>query len=260
MTKFSQLGKYKTDKGLVVSPRHERWLAENANPVYSAHARVFAAKALMDMGRPRKRRGTISASSAGSCLRKQQFTFLGLPELPPSPGLAQIFQNGTFMHIRWQMAGLTEGWLFAAEVPVGENDYRLSGTQDGIAYDGTVVELKSINSHGYHRVLSFGAKEMHKSQVATYVLTTGAERATIIYENKDTQDFKEFVFPASELPLGEVKESTERMWESLEAESLYQPLPDCEEGVGYQFMGCPFRKQCLKIRNWKHAKEFLSAA
>src|SRR3954462_2316733 len=112
--KFSSLGKYQMDKGLVVSPRHEQWLQVNSDPIYSDEALAFGAKVLIDMGRPRDRRGTISASSAGSCRRKQQFTFLGLPELPPTPKLAQIFQNGTFMHIRWQMAGLTEGWLLAA--------------------------------------------------------------------------------------------------------------------------------------------------
>jgi hypothetical protein len=258
--KFGDLSKYKTDGGLVVSPRHERWLEHNSNPEYSTKARVFAAKALIDMGRPRDRRGTISASSLGSCRRKQQFTFLGLPELPPSPKLAQIFQNGTFMHIRWQMAGLTEGWLKEAEVPVGGNDLNLSGTQDGIAYDDTIVELKSCNSNQFARIQTFGPIEGHIYQIGTYTVTTGAEKATLIYENKDTQEFKEFVRTRDELPLVEIANGAEEMWLKNGNEELYEPLDKCWDKEGYQYAGCPFRNQCLKIRNWQEAKEIANQA
>lgn len=253
--KFSDLGKYKTDTGLVVSPRHERWLESNSNPVYSPEAMQFGADALLDMGRPRDRRGTVSASSLGSCKRKQQFTFLGLPELPPSPKLAQIFQNGTFMHIRWQMAGLTEGWLKKAEVPVGDNPLRLSGTQDGIAYDDSIVELKSCNSNQFGRIQSFGPIEGHIYQIGTYAVTTGAEKATLIYENKDTQEFKEFVKTRDELPLVEIADGAAEMWERNGNEDLYEPLDKCWDREGYQFKGCPFRDRCLKIKTWQEAKE-----
>jgi len=253
--KFSDLAKYKIDTGLVITPRHEKWLETNSNPVYSQEALAFGMKALADQARPRDRRGTISASSLGSCHRRQQFTFIGLPELPPSTKLAGIFQNGTFMHIRWQMAGLTEGWLKKAEVPVGENEYQLSGTQDGIAHDDTVVELKSTNSNGFRNVMSFGPLESHPFQVGTYVLTTGAEKGTILYENKDTQDFKEFVLTREELPIAEIKAITQMVWDYIHNQKLFDVLPDCEMKEGYKYNGCPFRKQCLKIKSWKQAEE-----
>lgn len=251
--RFSQLHKFKTDD-LVVSPAHEQWMATNSNPVYSDDALAFAASAMVDMGRPRDRRGTISASSFGSCSRKQQFTFIGVPELPPSPKLAAIFQNGTFMHVRWQMAGLTAGWLAAAEVPVGDNSYRLSGTQDGVASDGTVVEFKSINSNGFRSVASFGAKEMHILQVATYIMATEAERATIVYEDKDTQEYTEKVFPREELPLETMAIQVDNMWGSIEHKTLFEPLDKCWDKSGYQYKGCPFRDVCLGIRSWDDAE------
>lgn len=257
--KFSELHKYSATK-LVVSPRHEAWLAVNSNPRYSAEALDFGRSQLLSIGLPRDRRGTVSASSFGSCHRKQQFTYLGLPELPPSSKLAQVFQNGSFMHVRWQMAGLTEGWLTRAEVPVGRNDFWLSGTQDGIAYDGSVVEFKSVNTIGFTKVASFGPQPGHKIQIATYVLTTGAQQASLIYEDKNTQEYKEFVFKDDELPLQEVADQAVEMWQRIEAEVLYEPLTECEAGVGYRFLGCPFRKQCLKIRNWKEAKELADQA
>lgn len=257
--KFGDLSKYKIDTGLVISPRHEKWLSENANPVYSEAALDFAVDALEAQGKPRNRKGTISASSLGSCRRRQQFTFIGMPELPPSPKTAQIFQTGTFMHIRWQMAGLTEGWLTAAEVPVGNNDYGLSGTQDGIAYDDSVVELKSANSNSFNRVNTFGPLGGHPFQVGTYVLTTGAEQGVLIYENKDTQEFKEFVLTRDELPLDEIEIINEKLWERTVTKELFEPLDECEAGVGYKFAGCPFRTECLKIRTWEEAEEMADA-
>lgn len=253
--KFGDLAKYKIESDLVVSARHEKWLSENSNPRYSEDALDFAHEALFLQSRPRDRTGTISASSLGSCRRRQQFTFMGMPELPPSPKTAQIFQNGTFMHIRWQMAGLTEGWMTDAEVPVGRNDYGLSGTQDGIAYDKSVVELKSTNSNGFNRVMTFGPLGGHPFQVGTYVLTTGAEKGVLIYENKDTQDFKEFVLTRDDLPLDEIEVANDFLWQAIVSQKLQEPLDDCMAKTGYKYTGCPFRKDCLKIRTWEEAEE-----
>jgi hypothetical protein len=253
--KFGDLAKYKIESDLVVSARHERWLETNSNPVYSEEALDFGREQLALQAKPRDRRGTISASSLGSCRRRQQFTFIGMPELPPSPKTAQIFQNGTFMHIRWQMAGLTEGWLEDAEVPVGNNDYGLSGTQDGIAYDDSVVELKSTNSNGFNRVMTFGPLGGHPFQVGTYVLTTGADKGVLLYENKDTQDWKEFVLTRDDLPLDEIEVANDFLWQAIAGKDLAEPLADCEAKTGYKYTGCPFRKQCLKIRSWEEAEE-----
>jgi len=254
--KFSQLAKYKTNTDLVISARHEAWMAENGNPVYSNKALAHAAEELRKQATPRDRRGTVSASSMGSCRRKQQFTFIGLPEAPYSTKTNAIFQNGTFMHIRWQMAGITEGWLSHAEIPVPQNVLRLSGTMDGIAYDGSIVEFKSINSNGFRSVLSFGPKEMHLYQGATYALCTpSVEKVIFLYEDKDTQEFKEIVKTRDDLPLGEAALSAQVTWDLIDRKELAEPLDACMAGEGYQFNGCPFRKQCLKIRSWEEAND-----
>ena len=257
--KFSELSKYRIDSDLVVSARHEKWLSENSNPVYSEKALDFAVDALEAQAKPRDRRGTISASSLGYCRRKQQFTYIGMPELPPTPKTAGIFQNGTFMHIRWQMAGLTEGWMRDAEVPVGRNDYGLSGTQDGIADDDSVIELKSTNSNGFNRVMTFGPLGGHPFQVGTYVLTTGAEKGVLIYENKDTQDFKEFVLYRDDLPLDEIEVINDKLWEKVAGQELLDMLPECEIKTGYKYAGCPFRNVCPAMKSWKQAEEYADA-
>jgi len=241
--------------GLVVSPHHDLWMKNNGNPNYSSEAIKFGTAQLRAQAVPRDRSGTYSASSLNSCRRRQQFTFLGMPELPPTARTAAIFQNGTFMHIRWQMAGLTEGWLREAEVPLPQNSMRLNGTRDGIAHDGSVVEFKSIHTNGFSQVNSFGPKEDHLDQVGTYVAASGAEKAVVIYEDKNTQEYKEFVVPAEELPIEEITERAEELWAHTLAEQLYEPLSSCIEKEGYRYNNCPFRDRCLKIHHWDEVKE-----
>ena len=252
--KFGEMIKA-TSRSLVVSPRHEAWLVQNGNPIYSPEALAFGAGELLKQATPRDRRGTFSASSLGTCVRKQLFTYLGMPEAPISAKTAQIFQNGTFMHIRWQMAGLTEGWLAQAEVPVGANDLGLSGTQDGIAHDGTVVEFKSINSHGYAGVTNFGPKPEHLFQIGTYMVTTGAERAAIVYEDKNTQEYQEHVVVRDQKVSDEIIERAETVWTRAQNHTLPEPLDKCMAGEGYVYKFCPFRNVCLKVKSWEQAEE-----
>lgn len=240
---------------LVVSPRHEAWLPKNGNPIYSPEAIWFGVKAMQDQATPRDRRGSISASSLNSCGRKQQFTFIGLPEGPISPKTAQIFQNGTFMHIRWQMAGLTEGWLVQAEVGVGRNLWNLSGTQDGIAYEGSVVELKSINMNGFSSVSTFGPKPDHVFQVGSYLVTTGAEKGTIVYECKNTQEYREYPVYATEELVTNVTDRADHIWTAINHKKLIEPLSKCIDKTGYQYNFCPFRDHCLGITSWAQAEE-----
>ena len=250
--KFSELVKYKHDTDLLISKRHDAWMRENSNPVYSEQALEFAREALAAQARPRDRRGTISSSSLGTCWRKQQFTFLGVPEEPPPPKLAGIFQNGTFMHIRWQMAGLTEGWLQAVEVPVGDNPYRLSGTMDGIAYEDSVVEFKSCNSNAFRQVLSFGPQHGHEYQLGTYLLTSGRNKGVFVYEDKNTQEYTEIVRDIEQLPLDEVAAGASEIWEKIDNQVLAEPLDECLAKSG-KYNTCPFRKVCLPIMEWEDA-------
>lgn len=238
---------------LVVSRRHDAWMKANGNPEYSPEAIEFAREALNTA--TRERRGTVSGSSINSCRRRQIFTFLGWYQLPPTGKTAAIFQNGTMMHIRWQMAGLTEGWLRQAEVPVPHNFLHLSGTMDGLADDGTIVELKSINSNGFRQVNTFGPKQDHVMQVATYGTVALIDKAVLIYECKDTQEYRELVVDITDALREEVVAVSERVWEYIDNQELPEPLSECEEKKGYRYNGCPYRDRCLVTKNYEHAME-----
>jgi hypothetical protein len=253
--RFSELMRVQRDD-LIVSPMHDEWLANNANPYYSAEAMSFMNKELKKQGR--KRKGTISASSLDSCRRRQEFTWLGWWELPPSPKTAQIFHNGNFMHLRWQMAGITAGWLKHAEVAVPHHELKVSGTMDGVLYEGSVLELKSINTNGFSRVSTFGPEKQHQIQVGTYMYLTGADKGSIIYEDKNTQEYREFIVLMTQDLEDLVRESATTVWKLIDAEELAPPLTDCEAHLGYRYQTCPYRDRCLGVKTWKEAKALTS--
>jgi hypothetical protein len=246
--KFSETVK-NADPDLVVSRQHDAWLESNDHPVYSPRALVFAREQLV--ARARNRTGTLSASSLGECPRYQQFVFLGMPQLPPDQKNAMKMHNGMFMHLRWQMAGLSAGWLAQAEVPVGENEFGLMGTMDGICYEESVLELKSINANGFSRVQTFGPLIPHLYQMATYLLCTERRKGVFVYECKDNQEYKEVVLGRDQLPIDEVVIAARLLRAEIAARRLYEPLNDCIDRKGWKYSSCPFRDRCLGIHTWE---------
>ena len=250
--KFSELMRVTRDD-LVVSPLHDEWLAHNANPVYSPDALHFMSGEMAKVGR--KRKSTVSASALDSCRRRQEFTYLGWPEMAPSPKTAQIFHNGSFMHLRWQMAGITAGWLKEAEVPVPAHPtLNIKGTMDGVLYEGSILELKSINSNGFAKVSTFGPAKNHKIQVGTYMYLCGVDKGVIIYEDKNTQEYREFVVTMTPDLEDLVNESAETIWKLITMEELAPPLTDCEAQIGFRYMTCPYRDRCLGVKTWTEAQ------
>lgn len=247
--RFSETTKL-TAPELVISRRHEEFVTQNdAHPQYSPDALSFAHEALSKPDRVRQ--GTLSASSLGRCDREQQFVYLGLPKVPPEAKAAMRMQNGSFMHLRWQMEGLTEGWLTAAEVPVPKNEYLLSGTMDGTLYNGAILELKSINSNGFSRVTTFGPLLPHLFQMATYALCTGNTHGVFLYENKDTQEYAEIIVAPKDLPMLDVVDKAIALWSAIEGQRLAEPLEKCIDREGWVYASCPYRDRCLSIHGWE---------
>lgn len=247
--KLSQLGQYSKEPP-IVALRHEEWMRKDEQ--FSADAISFIARELAQEGRDR--RGSFSASGLGSCPRQQQFTYLGLQQLPQSGQRMSVLLNGTFVHLRLQAAGLTAGWLAEAEVPIPDNPLGLKGTMDGVTDNGYVLEAKSQNSWGYKKLMyADGAKEEHVFQAATYLVTSGREKAVILYENKDTQDAKEFVVEHDDALDEKIIKRALQLQNKTNDGELFDPLPDCVSKKGWRYDYCPFKDRCLKIKNFKEA-------
>ncbi len=230
--------------GLYVTERHEKWLRDNPNPTYSDVAIDFARSQLEAQQRDRTK--SFSASHISGCPRAAQFSFLGLPQTKLKDGrLSNIFHTGNFMHLKWQMAGLTEGWLAHPEVFASNETLRIKGTLDGILDNGWGLELKSINNYGFTQVCQYGEKPDHRTQVNTYFLMRpDIERFSIIYENKDTQDYKEIVVDQDAQSIDATEDKLIRLREKTERGEYFDMRDDCWKGEGQMFRSCPYASIC----------------
>lgn len=245
---------------LPVTPRHEAWLAENPNADYTEQAKAFLAT---EIGKPQRDRSqAFSASGATLCHRRRLFSYLGVPEGTRfSSRTIQIFHNGTFMHLRWQLAGISAGWLAQPEAFAHHDELRVKGSLDGILDTGQGLELKSINSNGFNWISTAEQpKAQHLGQVGTYfVMLPEIEAFSVIYENKDTQDYKEFLITREKGTVTSARIELEVLNEHVDQRSLPEVKDGCWAKQGSEYMQCPFREICPTIGSWEQAEELAAA-
>ena len=75
-------------------------------------------------------------------------------------------------------------------------------------------------------------------------------KGVFIYENKDTQEYKEIVVARSDLPISEARGLSEQMTQANYEQKLAEPLENCIDQKGWKYTSCPFRDRCLEIREW----------
>lgn len=218
---------------------------------------------------PRDRRRSFSASSSGDCLRAQEFAFLGTPpsqEQRTEAQMAAIFDDGKWRHIRWQARLLASGILDGIEVPMAWPKMNARGSLDG---EGLVpddhpnrlwrgkdfgFELKGVNPFQYPRwVKAAQPQEGHLWQVHRYFVVTGKELFVIIYENKGTNQWHEWVIR----PIAKMMRASERelraLNQSLQMQRLHAPLSTCRIGVGPHWKECAYGGKggtCMTTRGW----------
>lgn len=243
---------------LPITVRHERWLIDNADPVYSEKAIRFSDDFLRGkVGGHRHRKPAFRASGMGSCERRRVFARLGLPGKSEqfSSDQANTFATGNFMHRKWQMAGLTEGWLTQAEVPLHNPDLDLGGTADGYIYDGSLFEFKTINLNGIKWIRQTRSpKDEHVLQVAAYkLLDPKLKAASIVYEHKDTGDWREYRVQFTDQVMDRVESELGRLTRAMNERELQQePLEKCLVKTGATYRQCPFRDTCLDLHRKGH--------
>lgn len=240
---------------LPITMRMEKWLTENPSPVYSdlavQHVNDFLTGKVG--GNRANRKPHFRASGGGKCQRQRVLTRIGTQGLPQrfTSAQANIFSTGNMMHLKWQLAGLTEGWLNKAEVAFDREDIDLAGTADGVVHDGSLLEYKTINDNGFQWVLSRGIREDHLRQIAGYkLLHPEFEAASVIYENKNNGEWRELRVVFTNKMVEEAQQDLEFLRNSVKAEELPPIKPLCALREGAEYNQCPFRDNCLGIKGW----------
>ena len=215
---------------------------------------------------PRERSGSFSSSAAGTCLRRQVFNYIGISSGGVNdPQLQNIFYDGTWRHLRWQATLLQAGILQSIEFPLKWDAKRSVGTMDGLGivpddhprerWRGLEFgwELKGINSNGYRYALTNGVKEDHLNQIHRYFLSGGMDLFVVIYENKDTQEWKEWVIEPDQKRLEAQQAELDALNGYADQELLPPILSECLSGTGKTAQWCPFGGKtgvCLRRDQW----------
>lgn len=254
--------KFAQDEDLIVTPRYEKFLL--LHPDVLVDKKTFR-KVMREVTKPpRDRSRSFSASSAGYCLRRQELAFVGAEKNPNlDPRGIRIFNNGTFVHLRWQIGLLSAGIIDDIEYTVTMPKLRARANLDGIGtavggrYDGAdfVWEHKGRMSFSYAAQQRAGhPDEKTAKQVSMQMLVSGLELGVVTNENKDTQDISEFVIERKAADIREARKELVELNRAIDAEKLHPMIPECvKQNKTGEFFRCPFGGiggACINSGSW----------
>lgn len=192
--------------------------------------------------------GRIRPSSIGdTCARKQLLSYHGYRSDPFDRQTAAIAESGTFRHYRWQLLGLSMGWLKDIEVRTEYAPWLLAGSMDGVCIDDSVFEFKSVASTKFGRIKAADAPiGTHVMQIYAYMKARGVNRASLIYEDRNFAEFMEFRIHLDQELERELDSIMTGLVEHVEANSLPPIKPACIAASGAEFKECRFKDACFR--------------
>lgn len=220
--------------------------------------------------KPRDRSGSFSGSSAGGCARRQELDFLGMPQQPIDAQLRNIFNDGKWRHLRWQAFLLKAGVLSDIEYSLPWPTMRSMGSVDGIGevpgdhpqqdWQGKYFgfELKGVSTFQFPKYKENGPLDKHIRQVHRYFLVGGFDLFSIIYEDKTTQAWCEWVIKPDPKLLAESKRELEELNGAIDRKELHPMLPDCRNLRGPEWADCTYgglSRVCPRAGTWPRVKQ-----
>lgn len=243
---------------LLVTPYLEAWLVQNPDHWYSPETAQQIADVMVTQ--PRDRSASFSASAAGTCPRRQEFQYLGVKQGGSlDTRLSMIFVDGKWRHMRWQAVLLDAGILDSIEVPLRDKRLRVKGSMDGMGetnghpYYGDGVdfgfELKGTNDFAYRGSKYTGPKPAHLAQVDRYFLVSGLEMFSLLYEDKNSQQWQEWVIQRDETRVKQARKDLVELNTAIDTKTLHPIQTECLKGEG-DARYCPYVETCLKTGSW----------
>lgn len=226
----------------------EEWRAKKGQITFDAIS-VVTEVMLKDFGSGRRSsgKGRFRPSMIGNpCQRAQVLSYLGYPSKDPVEIYVQMADTGSWLHYKWQAEGLSAGWLADIEVQIEIPEWDLRGSVDGIMKDGSIFEAKTVGNEKYwgrrggKGVPDWEApKPEHIRQVDAYMHATGAEAASIVYINRDSNAFREFRVERDQARFEELDRFIREMQGNVRRKELPVILPGCHRVMtGDVLQGC----------------------
>lgn len=234
------------NEDLVVTGPHTTWQEMLEHEQLPSQAAVHHVIRVLLRQYKHPRKGRFSPSAVGECPRRVVFGFAGAPQEAPDIDSQEIMDHGSMGHLKWQLEGLTLGYMTAAEVWVEDQDLLVGGSMDAELEDASIFELKTAIMGVYNKIVldNRAPKWEHLLQVHTYFLLSGADWASVVYEDRGTGAFHEFRVPRDAKIEREVLRRLASYKRYVEDDALPPMLDMCEQRIGNVYRRCPYRKVC----------------
>lgn len=246
--------------GSIMTPGLTRWLIADGGPE-AIDFSTPAGKVLMGkMTQEYYREGAaFHPSSLAGCMRAQVFSFIGIPFVNNiNAELRNLFLDGQWRHLRWQLMGLESGLLKDVEVPLAALDIRLVGSADGLG-DDYLFELKGIYSLWQAKQRNAIPDPKHIFQIHCYFLLLELsgykiKRCALIYEDKQFQRWEEFVINRDEKIIDDIKRKLAGLNGAVNTRRLPTIQQECSNAKGKTFNDCPYSAICLNTGSYDEAE------
>lgn len=233
-----------------ITPRLTPWLVKHPSGIRITSEET--AQRVMSILKPtiaKSRAGAFHPSQLYQCQRAQVYGYHDAPALAKyDPVLQNLFNDGHFRHLRWQIMLLEAGILTDIEVGIHVPELMLEGSIDGVNQDeGWMFELKGTSQ--YKMVQSRGAMPAHIKQVHAYLLASGLQEAVIVYEDKSNQQWQEIAIHRDPKIIDEIHEILSELNDSIKNGVLPERLEECEAQTGATFNSCPYSHICHRVND-----------
>ena len=187
-------------------------------------------------------------TDAGKCPRQTFFKFKGYPRKEPEARILRVFEHGDYTHMKIMSTLFSLGIVRAAEIKIPSEEI-ISGRADaivGIEGKPYVLEIKSSSQFKFTKLNA--PEPDHLKQVQLYMHYFKVPQAILLYEDKNTQDLKEFIVQYDPDLVQEVLKDFEILKEQLD-KNIIPPVPKDIESWRCDY--CEYWEECQKVEKSK---------
>jgi hypothetical protein len=183
------------------------------------------------------------------CERQAVYKLKGVPQETSRDFKSRlIVLEGDSVHKKYVDLFREMGILVDSEKFISHPNFPFLGFVDAIVKIDDVpyiVEIKSINKEGFGRLNK--PYEEHVLQVKMYMLILKIDKSIIFYENKDTQDLKEFYVELNSEFESWFNEKMNRILNYFKENKV--PPRICVTEMDGRYQWCPYVKYCFQDNN-----------
>lgn len=230
-----------------ITPKLQAWLTNHPEGIKITNPEFMQKVEHILCAESKPRSGAFHPSQLYQCKRAQVYGYYGAESVREfNPQLQNIFNDGHFRHLRWQVTLLEAGLLTDIEVPVHDPVRRIEGSMDGVNMkENWMFELKGTSQ--FKQVQQKGALPAHIKQVHAYLLVSGIPEAVILYEDKSNQQWAEISIQRDENIIDEINEILDELNDAIDNNTLPERLHDCENQSGATYNSCQYASICHRV-------------